>query len=47
MRDLLDARHKRSKAVAELEAWSTGTRKLPAAETLTDEDVVKIVHEAR
>ncbi len=47
MRELLDARHKRSKAIAELDEWSARARKLPAAETLTDEDVVRMVHQAR
>jgi len=53
MEELLDSRHRRSKAVAELEAWSAQAREsLTAAQTiasaaLADEDVVRMVHEAR
>jgi antitoxin Phd len=47
MEELLDARRKRSKAVSELEAWSARARKTPAAATLTDEDVNRLVHEGR
>ena len=47
MEELLDARRKRSKAVAELEAWSARARKEPAAAALTDEDVNRMVHEGR
>jgi antitoxin Phd len=47
MEELLDARRKRSKAVSELEAWSARVRKTPAAATLTDEDVNRLVHEGR
>lgn len=49
MEDLLDARRRRGKAVAELEEWSAEGRKraTPAAAALTDEDVNRLVHEAR
>ncbi len=49
MSELLDARRRRSKAVAELEAWSAQARKnaSPDAASLTDEDVTRLVHEAR
>ena len=53
MEELLDARRKRSKAVADLESWSANAkRKLSPAQAaasadLTDEDVVRMVHEAR
>jgi prevent-host-death family protein len=53
MEELLDARRKRSKAVADLESWSASAkRKLSPAQAaasadLTDEDVVRMVHEAR
>lgn len=47
MEELLAARRRRSKAVADLEAWSARTPKLPAAAELTDEVVNKLVHEAR
>jgi prevent-host-death family protein len=49
MAELLDARRRRSAAVADLEAWSAQARKRasPAAEALTDEDVNQLVHEAR
>ena len=49
MDELLDARRRRSKAIADLEAWSEQARKnvTPAAAVLTDEDVVRLVHEAR
>jgi antitoxin Phd len=49
MEELLNARRRRSKAVAELEAWSARTRRRagPAAATLTDEEVNRLVHEAR
>ena len=45
MDELIDARRKRSKAVAEFEAWSEQARlsALPAAAELTDEDVVRLV----
>lgn len=49
MQELLDARRRRGAAVAELEAWSTtasgGAGK--AAAKLTDEEVNRLVHEAR
>ncbi|HZD47414.1 MAG TPA: type II toxin-antitoxin system Phd/YefM family antitoxin [Silvibacterium sp.] len=49
MGELLDARRRRSRAVADLERWSTQarTRLTPAAAKLTDEDVVRLVHESR
>lgn len=47
MQELLDARRKRSRAVADLEEWSVRTRAKPAAAELTDEDVVRLVHETR
>jgi len=49
MEDVLDARRRRSKAVAELEAWSVQAAKSrrPAADTLTDEEVTRLVHQAR
>ena len=49
MEELINARSKRSKAVAEFEAWSqrAGQSALPAAAELTDEDVVRLVHESR
>ena len=49
MDELLSARRRRSKAVADLEAWSESARKSasPAAAKLTDEDVVRLVHETR
>ncbi len=49
MDELLDARRRRSKAVAELEEWSAQAKKrsMPAAAALTDEDVNRLVHEAR
>ncbi|MGA7521493.1 MAG: type II toxin-antitoxin system prevent-host-death family antitoxin [Acidobacteriaceae bacterium] len=49
MEELLSARRRRSKAVADLEAWSARAKKLtsPAAARLTDEDVNRMVHEAR
>jgi prevent-host-death family protein len=49
MEELLDSRRKRSNALAELEAWSAQARSratLAAAE-LTDDDVVRLVHESR
>jgi antitoxin Phd len=49
MEDVLDARRRRSKAVAELEAWSVraaeGRRQ--AADALTDEQVTQLVHQSR
>lgn len=49
MDELLDARRRRSKAVAELEEWSAKVKKraMPAAAALNDEDVNRLVHEAR
>ena len=49
MSELLDARRRRSKAVADLEAWSAQAKEdaSPAAATLSDEDVNRLVHEAR
>jgi prevent-host-death family protein len=53
MEELLDARRKRSRAVADLEAWRaqaakhTSTKRIAAATALTDEDVTRMVHEAR
>ena len=49
MEELLDARRRRSKAVAELERWSERARKSAskAAAALTDEDVNRLVHETR
>ena len=53
MEELLDSRRKRSSAVADLEAWRTeATKRATGAQTaaaaaLTDEDVIRMVHEAR
>lgn len=53
MDELLSARRKRSKAVAELEEWSAQAQRslsptqAAAAAALTDEDVVRMVHESR
>ncbi|MHB2009202.1 MAG: type II toxin-antitoxin system Phd/YefM family antitoxin [Acidobacteriaceae bacterium] len=53
MEELLDARKRRSRAVAELEAWSAQVRKLQspaqaaAAAKLTDAEVNRLVHAAR
>jgi antitoxin Phd len=49
MSELLDARRRRSKAVADLEAWTAQAKKhmKPAAAKLTDEDIVRLVHESR
>lgn len=49
MDELINARSKRSKAVAEFEAWSQRAKSsaLPAAAELTDEEVVRLVHESR
>ena len=49
MDELNNARSKRGKAVAEFEEWSqrAGQSALPAAAELTDEDVVRLVHESR
>jgi antitoxin Phd len=49
MDDLINARSKRSKAVAEFEAWSqrAAASALPAAAELTDDDVLRMVKESR
>jgi antitoxin Phd len=49
MEELLDARRRRSKAVADLETWSEQAKKnaSPAAAALTDEDVTRLMHETR
>lgn len=53
MDELLDSRRKRSKALADLEAWSMQAAKslnpaqTAAAAALTDEDVVRLVHQSR
>jgi len=53
MEDLLNARRRRSDAVAEFEEWSARAKKshspaqAAAAAALTDEDVVRMVHELR
>ncbi len=53
MDELLDVRRRRSQAVAEFEEWSARAKKSqsPAqaavAAALTDEDVVRMVHELR
>jgi prevent-host-death family protein len=53
MEDLLSARRTRREAVADLEAWrakaeaSTTAAQKAAAAALTDEDVVRMVHELR
>jgi prevent-host-death family protein len=49
MDELLDARRRRGKAVADLEAWSERAKQSasPAAAALTDESVTRLVHEAR
>jgi prevent-host-death family protein len=53
MEDLLDARRKRSRAVAGLEAWRaqaaerTSAKQSAAAAALTDQDVNRMVHKAR
>jgi prevent-host-death family protein len=49
MEELLDARRRRSNAIADLEAWSSeaGKRLKPAAARLTDEEVNRLVHESR
>ena len=53
MEELLDSRRKRSGAVADLEAWrALAAKRATAAQTaaaaaLTDEDVTRMVHEAR
>ena len=53
MEDLLDARRRGSEAVADFEAWraqaeaNTSAAQKAAAAALTDEDVVRMVHELR
>ena len=49
MDELLDSRRKRGKALTEFEAWSAQSAKRTpaAAAALTDEDVTRLVHEAR
>jgi antitoxin Phd len=53
MEELLDARRRRSRAVAELEAWVAQAAKgrsagqAAAANKLTDEEVNRMVHESR
>ena len=53
MDELLDSRRKRSRALADLEAWSTraaqsiSPTQAAASAALTDEDVVRMVHESR
>jgi antitoxin Phd len=53
MEELLDARRKRSRTVDELEAWRAqaveraSAEQTTAAAALTDEDVTRMVHEAR
>jgi hypothetical protein len=49
MQDLQNARHKRSAAVDAFEAWSqqAAASALPAAATLTDEEVVDMVKALR
>ncbi len=49
MDELLDSRRKRSKALADLEAWGAqaSQRATASATALTDEDVNVLVHEGR
>jgi hypothetical protein len=53
MDELLDARRRRSEAVADFEAWraraeaSTSAAQKAAAAALTDEEVNRMVHELR
>lgn len=49
MDELNNARSKRSKAVAAFDAWSQRavSSALPAAAELTDEEVVRLVHDSR
>lgn len=49
MQELQDVRAKRSKTVAEFDAWSkrVASTALPAAAELTDEDVVRMVKASR
>jgi len=49
MEELLNARQRRTKALADLEAWNTRAKKrsTAAAERLTDEEVNRLVHQTR
>jgi len=49
MDELLNARRRRGKALADLEVWSAQAQKhaTPDAALLTDEDVNRLVHDAR
>ena len=49
MEEILDARKRRSKAVADFDAWSQKAkeRATPDAARLTDEEVNRMVHELR
>lgn len=49
MDDLMDARRKRSKTVAEFEAFARRAEKLlsPEARKLTEKDIVRLVKESR
>ncbi|TWO71736.1 type II toxin-antitoxin system Phd/YefM family antitoxin [Caenimonas sedimenti] len=49
MSELMDARVKRSKAVAEFAAWSVRAQKssTAAAQALTEDDVARLVKESR
>ena len=53
MEDLLSARRRRNEAVADMETWraraeaSTSATQKAAAAALTEEDVVRMVHEGR
>jgi prevent-host-death family protein len=53
MEELLDSRRKRSRAVADLEAWRaqaakrTSAKQSAAAAALTDQDVTRMVHKSR
>ncbi len=53
MDELLDVRRRRSQAVADLEEWFVQAKKsqspsqAAASDALTDEDVVRLVHESR
>jgi antitoxin Phd len=49
MEDLLSVKERRKRAVAALDEWREMARKsvTPEAAKLTDEDIVRMVHEAR
>ena len=49
MEEIMSLKERRSKAVRDLEAWREKALKsmTPAAETLTDEEVNRMVHEVR